>query len=257
MFDLLPEECIFIIIQYLLDDKTHMEDAIALGNKNLQKSWKSTCKHKYPLKPFNFKMYGTSNFGIIGWEKAPFTRIIPLMKVIPDVFDTNTMWTYILEQEFRSGIRYKRKPKDAKLIFKKKVQEIIHKRYAPLISKEEEMSNYFRKEYIKTHKQLHILYKAIQSVKLQIPDISKFDELDENEPLPPVIPIRVNLPKGFIGRWNVQLQWKCCLDINQVSLDLVWHESNAKKQKKCYDATKKNIHQFRKIVNQVTEKELV
>ena len=48
MFDLLPEECLFIIIQYLLDDKKHLEDAIAVGNQTF-KSWKLVCKHKYPL----------------------------------------------------------------------------------------------------------------------------------------------------------------------------------------------------------------
>ena len=47
------------------------------------------------LSPFNFK---ASNYVKINWEKAPFTRIIPLMKVLPDVFDTNTMWTYLIEQ---------------------------------------------------------------------------------------------------------------------------------------------------------------
>ena len=153
---------------------------------------------------------------MIGWEKAPFTRIIPLMKVLPDVFDTNTMWTYLIEQEFRNKKRYKRKPKNAKIIFKKKVQEIIHKRYVPLICKEEEFSKYYHDEYIKTHKQLHILHKAIQSVKPQIPDISKIDELDENHPLPPIVPVRVKLPQGFIGRWNVVLQWDCFYDIQQL-----------------------------------------
>ena len=159
MFDLLPEECLFIIIQYILDDKKHLEDAINTGTQNLQKNWKLVCKHKYPLSPFNFKSYGTGS--IIGWEKAPFTRIIPLMKVFPDVFNTNTMWTYLIEQEFRNKKRYKRKPKDAKLIFKKKVKNIIHKRYIPLVCKEEELLKEFRAEYIKTHKQLHILHKDL------------------------------------------------------------------------------------------------
>ena len=257
MFDILPEECLFIIIQYILDDRTHWENAHSVGNQNLQKSWKHISKHKYPLIPFNFKQYGRSNFGLVGWEKAPFTRIIPMMKILPNVFNTNSVWTYILEQEFRNGKRYKRKPKDAKIIFKKKVQEIIHKRYVPLLYKEEELSKHFREEYIQTHKQIQILHKAIQSVKFQNQDISTIDDLDENDPLPPVIPFRVNLPKGFIGKWNVELQWDCCLDIQQVSVDLVWHERNAKKCKKCYDATKKNIHQFKTIINQVTEKELV
>lgn len=255
MFDILPEECLFIIIQYLLDDKTHFGEAHNVGIQNLQKSWKSICKHQYPLTPFNFK---SSNYSkMIGWEKAPFTRIIPLMKVLPNVFNTNTMWTYLIEQEFRNKKRYKRKPKDAKIIFKKKVQEIIHKRYVPLLCKEEEFSKYYHEEYIKTHKQLHILHKAIQSVKPQIPDISKIDELDENDPLPPILPVRVKLPQGFIGRWNVVLQWDCFYDMQQLSYDLAWHERNAKRQKKCHDTAKKNIYQFKKIVNQVMEEEIV
>lgn len=256
MFDLLPEECLFIIIQYLLDDKKHLEDAINTGTQNLQKSWKLVCKHKYPLTPFNFKLHG--NRSIVEWEKAPFTRIIPLMKVIPDVFNTNTMWTYLIEQEFRNKKRYKRKPKDAKLIFKKKVQDIIHKRYIPLVCMEGELLKEFHVEYIKTHKQLHILHKALKSIIPQIPDISKIDELDENDPLPPpILPVRVKVPEGFIGRWNVQLQWDCFYDMIQLSQDLAWHERNGKRQKKCYDKAKKNIHDFKKIVNQVMEEEVV
>lgn len=255
MFDILPDECLFIIIQYLLDDKKHLEDAINTGTQHLQKSWKLVCKHKYPLSPFNFKAFGSRS--IVDWEKAPFTRIIPLMKVLPDVFNTNTMWTYLIEQAFRNKKRYKRKPKEAKLIFKKKVQDIIHKRYVPLLCKEEELSKHFREEYIKTHKQLHIIYTALLSVTPQIPQISKIDELDENDPLPPVLPMRVKLPKGFIGRWNVQLQWDCFYDMIQLSQDLAWHERNAKRQKKCYDTAKKNIHHFKKITNQVMEEEIV
>jgi len=251
MFDLLPEECLFIIIQYLLDDRSHFEQAKAVGNQHLQKSWKLTFKHKYCLTPFNIEIYGRKK--MVGWEKAPFTRIIPLMKVIPDVFNTNTIWTYILEQEFRKGKKYKRKQKDAKGIFKKRVQEIIHKRYVPLLCKEEELSKHFREEYIKTHKQLHILYTSLQSVTPQIPQISKIDELDENDPLPPVLPMRVKLPKGFIGRWNVVLQWDCFFDMQQLSCELAAHERNGKKSKKFYDVTKKNIHQFKNIVNQVME----
>ncbi len=240
MFDILPEECLFIIIQYLLNDKKHLEDAIAVGNQNLQKSWKSIYKHKYHLTPFNMKEFGRNT--LVGWEKVPFTRIIPLMKIMPDIFDTNTVWTYILEQELRNGKRYKRKPKNAKITFKKKVQEIIHKRYVPLLCKEEEISNHFREKYIETHKQLHILHKALHSLKLQIPDISKIDELEENDPLPPVLPIYVKIPKGFIGRWNVVLQYECMYDFQQVSHELVYHERYGKKYKKFYDITKKNIH---------------
>ena len=74
----------------------HLEDLLLLEIKPFRKSWKLVCKHKYPLTPFNFK---ASNYvKMIGWEKAPFTRIIPLM-ILPDVFDTNTMWTYLIEQE--------------------------------------------------------------------------------------------------------------------------------------------------------------
>ena len=255
MFHLLPEECLFIIIQYILDDNKHLEDAINTGTQNLQKSWKSICKHQHPLTPFNFK---SSHYAkMIGWEKAPFTRIIPLMKVLPNVFNTNTMWTYLIEQEFRNKKRYKRKPKDAKIIFKKKVQDIIHKRYIPLVCKEEELLKEYHAEYIKTLKQLHILHKAIQSVKPQIPDISKLDELNENDQLPPLLPVRVKVPEGFIGRWNVVLQWDCFYDMIQLSQDLAWHERNAKRQKKCHDTAKKNIHQFKKIVNQVMEEQVV
>ena len=252
MFDLLPEECLFIIIQYLLDDMSHWEDAVNAGNQNLHKSWKLVCKHKYNLTPFNFKAY--SHRSIVDWEKAPFTRVIPLMNVIPDVFNTNSVWTYILEQEFRKGKRYKRKPKDAKQIFKKRVQEIIHKRYVPLLCKEEELSKHFREEYIKIHKQINILYTALQSLNLQI---SKIDELDENDPLPPILPMRVKLPRGFIGRWNVVLQCDCFFDMQQLSCELSGHERNGKKSKKFYDASKKNIHQFKKIINQVMEEEVV
>lgn len=255
MFDLLPEECLFIIIQHILDDRSHFEDAQAVGNQNLQKGWKTVYKQLPNMKvPFNMKKHGHK---MIGWERPPFTRIIPLMKILPDVFNTNTMWTYILEKELRKGERYKRKPKEAKLIFKTRVQEIIKKRYIPILYKEEELSKYSHKECIKHHKQMHIIQKALQSIKPQIQDISKLDDLDENDPLPPVLHIIAKLPPGFIGRWNAPLQCECFYDMYQLHGDASFHQRNGNLYSKYYAQTKKNIHSFKKIINQVMEEEIV
>lgn len=250
MFDILPEECIFIIIQHLLDDKTHFEEAHNVGNKNLQKGWKKLANHQHPLKPFN-----SNRYKMIGWEKTPFTKIIPLMKIMPDVFQTNTVWTYILEQETRNGKRYKRKPKNSKIIFKQKVQEIIKKRYVPLICKEEELSRHLKNEYIKTVKNINLIQKAIHSARVQIPDISKLDELKEDGPLPPIIPTYFKLPAGYVGFWNWELQHETSYDMRQLSTELSNHESIGKKSKKYYDITKKNIFAFKKIINTVMEQE--
>jgi hypothetical protein len=255
MFDLLPEECLFIIIQHLLDDRSHFEQAQAVGNQSLQKNWKTVCKNPpNTTSPFNMKKRGHK---MIGWEKAPFTRIIPLMKILPDVFNTNTMWTYILEKELRNGKRYKRKPKDAKLLFKTRVQEIIQKRYIPILVHEKEISKYSHNECIKHHKQMHIIQKALQSIKPQIQDISKLDDLDENDPLPPVLPITVKLPVGFIGRWSSPLQWECFYDMYQLNGETSFHQRTGNLYSKYYAQTKKNIHYFKKIINQVMEEEIV
>ena len=65
MFDLLPEECLFIIIQHILDDRSHFEDAQAVGNQNLQKGWKTVYKHLPNMKvPFNMKKHGHKIFGL-------------------------------------------------------------------------------------------------------------------------------------------------------------------------------------------------
>jgi hypothetical protein len=252
MFDILPEECLFIIIQHLLDDKTHFKDAHAVGNQNLQKGWKKQATHQHPLVPFNAKDY---RYKMIGWERAPFTKIIPLMKIMPDVFDTNTVWTYILEQETRNGKRYKRKPKNSKIIFKQKVQETIKKRYVPLICKEEELSRHLKKEYIKSHKNINLIQKAIHSARIQIPDISKLDELKEDDPLPPIIPTYFKLPAGYVGCWNWELQHETSYDMRQLSTELSNHERIGKKSKKYYDITKKNIYAFKKIIDTVMEQE--
>lgn len=253
MFDLLPEECLFIIIQYLLDDRSHFEQAQAVGNQNLQKRWKTVCKYPPNITaPFNMLKLGHK---MIGWEKAPFTRIIPLMKIMPCIFNTNTMWTYILEQEFRKGKRYKRKPKNSKITFKKKVQEIIQKRYIPILVHEKEISKYSHKECIKHHKQLHIIQKTLQSVKPQIPDISRLDDLDDNSPLPPIVPIRFKLPEGFIGRWGGPLQWECIYDMHQLSNDMRFHEINGTRYSKFYAQTKKNICNFENIIEKVMDEQ--
>ena len=255
MFDLLPEECLFIIIQYILDDRSHFEDAIVTGNQSLQKNWKTGCKHPpNMLVPFNMKKRGHK---MIGWERCPFTRIVPLMKIMPSILNTNTMWTYILEKELRNGKRYKRKPKEAKLLFKTRVQEIIQKRYIPILVHEKEVSKYSHKECIKHHKQIHIIQKALQSIKPQIQDISKLDDLDENDPLPPVLEIIVKLPPGFIGRWHAPIQHECYYDMYQLNGDSSFHQRNGNLYSKYYAQTKKNIHYFKKIINQVMEEEIV
>lgn len=251
MFDLLPDECLFIIIQYLLDDKTQSEQGNSNGNQTILKNWKRVCKHKHNMIPLNVDIFRYKQ--IINWEKAPFTRVIPMIKILPEIFDTNTIWTYILEQELRKGQRYKRKPKNSKEIFKIRVQEIIQKRYNPLISHEEELLKFFHKECIKNHKQLNILQNALHTVKPQIPNMSNIDELKEGEYLPPIVPIKVKLQEGYIGRYNHPIPHECIYSLNNIVHEIIYHERNGNKSWKFYNTTKKNISDFKKIVNKVME----
>ena len=228
MFAQLPQECILMILDYILEETP--------GNRG-HKDWKKS------LWCVEIKKYCESN---ILWKPPPFTRVLPLTmisKEMNETFDTNEVWTYLYEKEFRKGKGYKRKPADAKKMMLDKSKSIVMKRYHPLYEFEKKECESFIREIKLVVKQIHKIDTGFSKIKPQIRDASLIDDDEKIDRLPIILPAMVKLPKGYVDTWGHVTPHEIHVTLEEATRDRIVHQRTGtqliRKKKKSKEIVKK------------------
>ena len=184
-FTILPQECLLLIISFIIQSSpTHRRDV---------KSWKKKMTQKQ-IRGLNSRMK---------WRPPPFTSMFDLIftsKGMKEIFDTNDVWTYLYEQEFRNGLSYTRKPKNAKKMMFLKSNEIIKQRYEPILKlHKEKIITSQEKLRVNLH-QIHTLDKAFSNIRPQIKDRDNIDK--HIDKIGVVLPTSITLGEGYIYPWG-------------------------------------------------------
>ena len=192
MFSQLPQECVFIIIDYLLEE-TPVKSS-GFYNGSFVKEW-----NKKPVRRPDRTLSEMRRFGVI-WKRPPFTHILPLISVsheTNETFDTNEVWTYLYEKEFRKSVAYKRKPKNSKKMMLDKSNGIIRDRYQPLYEFGKTSTSLTLQKIKDIMKQIHILDTALSQIKPQIVNASKIEDDVFMDALPIILNGLVKVPIGY------------------------------------------------------------
>ncbi len=197
MFDKLPQECIFKILDILLQSEPWENLRRWDPHNQYIKCWKNKLTSNQLTK------WNTKNDL---WRLPPFIWMIPLImlsKGMSSIFDTNDIWTFLYEQEFRKGKPFIPKPKEAKKLLFTKVKGVIKERYLPIIEyHEKNLDN--SKTSLKFHlHQIHTIDKSISRITPQIKDENKIDTHIEN--IGVILDCSVTLPPGFTDPYGNQL----------------------------------------------------
>lgn len=184
-FSLLPHDCILLIIYFMIQS-----DSVHSNRRDLKK-WKT-------------KLTRNQICGGVWWYPPPFTSIFPLIFSsigMKDIFDTNEVWTYLYEQEFRCGKPYKRKPLKAKERMFLKSNQIIKAQYVPVLESHKQDIRIFKEKLRINLHQLHTLEVALSTIKPQIKDRKRIDK--HIDKIAVVLPPTIILPEGYIRPWGV------------------------------------------------------
>jgi len=209
MFAQLPQECLLMIVDYILEETPGNR-----GHKDWKKSLWCVEIKKYNKRP-------------ILWKIPPFTRVLPLTMVsneMNETFDTNEVWTYLYEKEFRKGKAYKRKPVDAKKMMLDKSKSIVMKRYCPIYEFEKKECESSLTEIKATMKQIHMLDTAFSEIKPQISDISKIDDDVFMDRLPVILPLMIRIPGGYVNTWGHVSPNSISITLDQALRDRIIHQ---------------------------------
>jgi hypothetical protein len=238
MFAQLPQECLLMILDYILEE-TPSENQHA----HLTRGFRDAKEWKKPLSSGEIKKYSKRN---ILWKSPPFTRVLPLTMIsneMNETVDTNEVWTYLYEKEFRKGKGYKRKPKDAKKMMLDKSKGIIRKRYHPLYEFEKTECESFLAEIKGTMKQLHKLDTGFSNIKPQIRDASLIDDDEKMDKLPIILPQMIKLPKGYVDTWGHVTPHEIHVTLEHATRDRIVHQRTGtqliRKKKRSKEIVKK------------------
>ena len=237
MFAQLPQECLLMILDYTLKE-TPTENR---GHKE----WKK------PLSAGEIKMYRRRN---ILWKQPPFTRVLPLTMIsneMNETFDTNEVWTYLYEKEFRKGVGFKRKPKDAKKMMLDKSKCIIRKRYCPIYEFEKKECESFLTEIKVAMKQIHRLDTAFSEIKPQIKDASKIDDDESMDRLPIIFPLMIKIPEGYVNTWGHVSPNSAHITLDQALRDRIMHQRRGTQLIKKKQQSKQIIEKIERIIEKI------
>lgn len=193
MFHILPHECILIIVA-LLSQSEPWENLRRWDPHNqYTKCWKNN------LTENQIKKWNSKNDL---WILPPFIWIIPLTMVsksLSSIFNTNEVWTYIYEHEFRRGIPFKKKPEDVKGRLFNRAKEIIKKRYEPILEVHQEKVLTLQESLKEIFHNIHTIDTCISNVTPQIKDKNKIDKNIDRLHLSCIMNCGVTLPSGFVN----------------------------------------------------------
>jgi hypothetical protein len=175
MIDILPQECIYLILDYLFDKSIFsINPSTSISDKTYNIDWKK--------KLSDLQVYRWSNHSVKGNIFPTFKCIIPLLltsKEMYHVFSNKYIWTSICSQEFRKGQPYKNPPPNPKQFLFKKAKQVIQSRYKNILSSEIGKAEKFTIRLKIVDDQMTLLDKAISS---SFPDDEK-----------------ITIPKGYIN----------------------------------------------------------
>jgi hypothetical protein len=189
MFDILPDECLLIICGLIFGEKDNTNYPYYFGW-----DWKKKMTPKQIMEG-----------RLVKWRRPAFTRILPLMVVSKEmnhIFDTNNIWTYLYEQEFRKGVPYKRKPKEARKVLLDRATGIIKKRYEPILVDEKEKVRIGIEQVKQTMKKLHIIDTAFSQIRPQLGSEEYTDDDRKMDRLPIIMSPVIHLPEGYRNSWG-------------------------------------------------------
>ncbi len=211
-FIILPQECLLLIISFIIQSSPiHRRDV---------KPWKKKMTKK------QIKHQGS---GMI-WKPPPFTSMFDLIltsRVMKEIFDTNEVWTYLYEQEFRNGLPYTRKPKNAKKMLFLKSNEIIKQRYEPILKSHKENIITSQESLRVNLHQIHTLDEAFSNIRPQIKDRNNIDK--HIDKIGVVLPTSITLGEGYIYPWGTVLTTPVRMDVTCASEYITSHRIIASK----------------------------
>ena len=206
MFELLPQECLLMIIGFVLEEEP----------KGKGVSWKK--------KPTVINIRKKSYFG---FNPSPFTKFLPLTmisKELNETFDTNEVWTHLYEKEFRKGKPYKRKPKNGKQMMIDKSKDIIRKRYEPVLEIEQVNKSKNLERIKHTMKQIHTLDTALSHITPQVRDRSFLDDDRKMDLLPIIMTSAVRLPSGYVNSGGFYSTYPICMTLENLAVERRKHQ---------------------------------
>lgn len=207
--DTLPEECILRIISFLI-----------LSDQR----WKRKPKKKQVW-------CSIEKGGGIDVIKPPLTSLFPLIfssRGMKEMFDTNEIWSYLYEQDFRSGKSFKRRPKEIKRILFSKCREIMNGLYEPILQlHKDSIVNAQEKLRINLH-QIHSLEVAFTNIR---PQIKRRESIDKHiSSIGVIIPVTIRLEEGYVYPWGgVTTTTPIRLDIKKATEYIESHRYIAKR----------------------------
>ena len=253
MFEYLPQECILLILGFVLqkpvysNPETNYEKRVQYGldwTKDKSLPYVNALKQGPSYR--NLQLNVTHK-----WCPPPFTRVIPLTMLsnkMNDIFDNEVVWTYIYEQEFRKGVIFKRRPKKAKIRMMNRSKEIIKKRYTPILKYVTWQLKSMEVRWRNAFNQIHIIDTALSKIrKPEIPaagywDINS-DTIDE---------LNVILPVGYV-RCTIRGPPAADLPAGYTLSSVAWerenHQSTGNSMIKRIKESKNNCMKIEKILS--------
>jgi hypothetical protein len=235
MFDILPDECLFLIIGLIIREK---------DNTNVPYYFGWDWKKKMTPKQIRAGR-------LVKWRRPAFTRILPLMvlsKEMNHIFDTNNIWTYLYEQEFRKGVSYKRKPKEARKMLLDKSKGIIKKRYDPILVGEKEKVRIGIEQVKLTMKQLHTIDAALSKIRPQIRNEEYTDDDEKMDRLPIIFHHDVQLPVGYVNSWGHTVSYPTRQTLENIARERTVHRRNGERWIRKKRVSKERILEIEKIM---------
>ena len=217
MFEKLPQECIFLILDFIIQGKDDEEKVRFNNGLPYRKHWKKKLTHQQIKKCDSVTSI---------WKPPPFLSVLPLTLLsneMKNIFDTNGVWNYLYEKEFRKGVPLKRKHKNAKMIVYEKTKQEIKKRYQPIVEyKEKSIKRY--QEALKMHlHQIHTIDTCLSKITPQIKDRNRIDTHIDHVGV--ILKTSVILPEGYINPWGYSQNYPMRVDLQAVVRYLNSHKT--------------------------------
>jgi len=251
MFAQLPQECILIILDYILEE-TPSENQ-GCRNPPHGRDWKKQLSPGEIKKYSHSAVYNGPQYKII-WKPPPFTRVLPLTMIsseMNETFGTNEVWTYMYEKEFRKGKTYKRQPTNAKKMMLDKSKGIIWKRYHPLYEYEKNECDRILYDLKSVMKQVHKLDTGFSNIKPQIRDASLIDDDGKMDRLPIIMQAMIKLPKGYVNTWGHVTPHEIHLTLEQASRDRFVHQRNGTQLIRTKKKSKEIVKKIESIIEKI------
>jgi hypothetical protein len=238
MFNILPDECLLIIIGLIVGEKDNTKYSYYFGW-----DWKKKMTPKQ-----------IRDGRLVKWKRPAFIRILPLMMVskeINHIFNTNNIWTYLYEQEFRKGTTYKRKPKDSRMMMLDKSKGIIKKRYDPILVAEKEKVQIGIEAVKRTMKQIYTIDAALSNIKPQIRNGAYFDDDEKMDRLTVILSPVVHLPEGYVNSWGHIVSYPTRQTLKSIARERACHRNNGEMWIRKKRASKEKIIEIEKIMERL------